>query len=73
LQDLQVKPVEINLLASVRSAGKDETFVSRMRSFDSTGFVLWNVINNIRVGAATNTVRILKKYASLNDVSKTCK
>gem|GEM_PF-6965340 len=55
-------------MASVRSAGKDETFVSRIRSFDSTGFVLWNVADNIRVGAATNAVRILKKHASLNDV-----
>lgn len=50
------------------AAGKDATFVSRIRSFNSTGFVLWNVADNIRVGAATNAVRILKKHASLNDV-----
>ncbi len=52
----------------VDAAGTDETFVSRLRSFDSNAFLMWNVADNIRVGAATNAVRILKKHMSVNQV-----
>ncbi|WP_367362108.1 aspartate-semialdehyde dehydrogenase [Mesotoga sp.] len=43
-------------------AGSDLVHVSRLRSFDSNRFLLWNVADNIRVGAATNAVRILKTH-----------
>ena len=55
LTDERFTPVEI--------AGSDLVYVSRIRSFDSHRFLLWNVADNIRVGAATNAVRILKMHA----------
>lgn len=51
---------------AVDAAGTDMTFVSRVRSFDNTHFLQWNVADNVRVGAATNTVRILLRHAALN-------
>ena len=46
--------------------GTDSVFVSRLRAFDDTRFLCWNVADNIRVGAATNAVRILLKHKELN-------
>jgi aspartate-semialdehyde dehydrogenase len=46
------------------SRGKDEVFVGRIRR-DSTvknGLNLWIVADNLRKGAATNAVQILKKW-----------
>lgn len=46
-------------------AGSDITVVSRLREI--SGFVsFWVVADNIRVGAATNAVRILKKHYEIN-------
>ncbi|MEG1932698.1 MAG: Asd/ArgC dimerization domain-containing protein, partial [Pygmaiobacter sp.] len=44
------------------SAGKNDVFVGRMRRDDSVenGLNLWVVADNIRKGAATNTVQIAK-------------
>lgn len=44
-------------------AGKNETFVGRIRQdlFDKSILHLWVVADNLRVGAATNTIRILQK------------
>ena len=42
-------------------AGSDIVYVSRIRVLDENRFVFWNVADNIRVGAATNAVRILKR------------
>ena len=53
---------------AVDAAGTDTTFVSRVRSFDDTHFLQWNVADNVRVGAATNAVRILLRHAALNGV-----
>ena len=53
---------------AVDAAGTDTTFVSRVRSFDDTHFLMWNVADNVRVGAATNAVRILQRHAALNGV-----
>jgi aspartate-semialdehyde dehydrogenase len=47
-------------------AGTDLTAVSRVRSFDNTRFLMWNVADNIRTGAATNAVRIMLKHRELN-------
>ena len=53
---------------AVDAAGTDTTFVSRVRSFDDRHFLQWNVADNVRVGAATNAVRILLKHAELNGI-----
>ena len=47
-------------------AGTDLTAVSRVRAFDNTRFLMWNVADNIRTGAATNAVRIMLKHRELN-------
>ncbi|MBQ8089523.1 MAG: aspartate-semialdehyde dehydrogenase [Pyramidobacter sp.] len=54
---------------AVDAAGTDTTFVSRVRSFDDRHFLQWNVADNVRVGAATNAVRILLKHAGMNGVA----
>ena len=46
----------------------DITFVCRLRAFDKNSVLFWNVADNIRVGAATNAVRILIKHMKLNGV-----
>ncbi len=50
-------------------AGTDQSFISRLRSFDDRRFLCWNVADNIRVGAATNAVRILQRHAALNELN----
>ncbi|MBT1248429.1 MULTISPECIES: aspartate-semialdehyde dehydrogenase [unclassified Thermosipho (in: thermotogales)] len=40
--------------------GKDIVYVSRLRQFDDYTFSIWNVADNVRVGAATNAIRILE-------------
>jgi aspartate-semialdehyde dehydrogenase len=44
----------------IDAAGKDETFVGRIRQDPSVenGLVMWVVADNIRKGAATNAVQI---------------
>lgn len=48
--------------------GSDLTYICRVRAFDNISFSFWNVADNVRVGAATNAVRILKKHMELNGV-----
>lgn len=55
-----------NFATPVETAGSDLTYVSRLRTFDDRHFLIWNVADNIRVGAATNAVRILKKHLEIN-------
>jgi len=62
LKDDIITPLEV--------AGSDLTFVSRLRSFDDKRFLMWNIADNIRVGAATNAVRIMLKHAFLNRLSR---
>ena len=47
------------------ASGKDEVYVGRVRLDDSVknGLNLWIVADNIRKGAATNAVQILKQFA----------
>ncbi|HDM69981.1 MAG TPA: aspartate-semialdehyde dehydrogenase, partial [Thermotogales bacterium] len=47
-------------------ADTDEVYISRIRMLDERRFVFWNVADNIRVGAATNAVKILEKHLELN-------
>lgn len=55
-----------NLVTPVDVAGKNETYVCRLRAADERSILFWNVADNIRVGAATNAVRILLKHAEMN-------
>ncbi len=55
-----------DLVTPLDAQGTDSVFVSRLRAFDDTRFLCWNVADNIRVGAATNAVRILLKHGELN-------
>ncbi|PNR94461.1 aspartate-semialdehyde dehydrogenase [Petrotoga sp. 9PWA.NaAc.5.4] len=47
-------------------AGSDTTYVSRLRKPEKNCFLMWIVADNIRVGAATNALRILFKHKELN-------
>ncbi|HHX59029.1 MAG TPA: aspartate-semialdehyde dehydrogenase [Candidatus Moranbacteria bacterium] len=53
---------------AINADGRDETFVGRIRRDESvpSGVNLWVVADNIRKGAATNTVQIAKKYIEYN-------
>lgn len=48
------------------SDGSDITWVGRLRSLGEGSFLFWNSADNVRVGAATNAVRILKHHRTLN-------
>lgn len=58
VHDYIITPIEV--------AGDDYVHVSRIRLFDAHTFGLWVVADNLRVGAATNAVRILKLHSQLN-------
>ncbi len=58
LTDGDITPIDI--------AGSDLTFISRIRTFNNKSLLFWNVADNIRVGAATNAVRIMMKHMELN-------
>ena len=48
----------------------DDSFVCRLRhGTDKKSVAFWNVAHNIRVGAATNAVRIMKKMIELNSAN----
>jgi len=51
----------------INAAGKDETFVGRIRRDESveSGVNLWVVADNIRKGAATNTVQIAQELIKM--------
>jgi len=51
------------------ATGKDETFVGRIRNdvFDSKILHMFVVADNLRVGAATNAVRIAQKWIELEE------
>ncbi|MDO5714192.1 MAG: aspartate-semialdehyde dehydrogenase [Tissierellia bacterium] len=52
---------------TINTEGKDEVFVGRIRRDESieNGINLWCTADNIRKGAALNTVQILEKYINL--------
>ena len=51
------------------ATGKDETFVGRIRNdvFDKRILHMFVVADNLRVGAATNAVRIAQKWIELEE------
>lgn len=56
--DEYISPIEV--------AGTDNTYVSRLRKPEDKTFLMWVIADNIRVGAATNAIRILLKHKELN-------
>ncbi|KAF2956973.1 aspartate-semialdehyde dehydrogenase [Marinitoga sp. 38H-ov] len=54
-----------NLITPLNVADTDITYVSRLRQMDEKTFLIWVVADNVRVGAATNAVRILLKHYEL--------
>ncbi|HOO32565.1 MAG TPA: aspartate-semialdehyde dehydrogenase [Thermotogota bacterium] len=55
-----------DLKTPIEVAGSDNTYISRIRKMDNGVFMIWVVADNIRVGAATNAVRILMEHRRLN-------
>jgi len=56
-----VKYLEEDFITPLELGDSDYSFVCRLRrGVDDYSLTFWNVANNIRVGAATNAVRILK-------------
>jgi len=55
-----------DIVTPIEIADTDEVYISRIRMLDERRFVFWNVADNIRVGAATNAVKILEKHLELN-------
>jgi aspartate-semialdehyde dehydrogenase len=51
----------------INCSDKNETFVGRIRKdiYEDNILHLWVVADNLRVGAATNSVRIAKKWIEL--------
>jgi len=58
-----------DIITPVDTKGTDTTVVGRVRQFDNRTFMFWVVADNIRVGAATNALRILIKHRKLNERS----
>lgn len=56
-------PANLEYPTPLMAAGKDDTFVGRLRSdlFDPFTLSMWVVSDNLRKGAATNAVQILEK------------
>jgi aspartate-semialdehyde dehydrogenase len=53
----------------LNASGKNDTFVGRIRvdNFDPKILHLWIVADNLRVGAATNAVRIAKEWIKMQE------
>ena len=54
------------LITPLEIAGSDITWVTRLRHSGDRKFFIWVVADNVRVGAATNAVRILQKHFEIN-------
>ncbi|HRF58252.1 MAG TPA: Asd/ArgC dimerization domain-containing protein, partial [Campylobacterales bacterium] len=62
-------PSESEYPMPLHATGKNETFVGRIRvdNFDPKILHLWIVADNLRVGAATNAVRIAKEWIKIEE------
>ncbi|MFW6263303.1 MAG: aspartate-semialdehyde dehydrogenase, partial [Thermotogota bacterium] len=56
----------VDIVTSSEAAGTDITYVSRVRKMAPRVFMIWVVADNIRVGAATNALRILAEHRRIN-------
>ncbi len=61
--------VHEDIVTPIEVEKDDYVHVSRIRLFDAHTFGMWVVADNLRVGAATNAVRIMEKHIELNKVS----
>lgn len=61
------KPYEGKYPMPLNASGKDQTFVGRIRNdlYDKSILHMWVVADNLRVGAATNAVKIAKKWIEM--------
>lgn len=61
------KPYEGLYPMPINATGKDQTFVGRIRNdlYDKSILHMWIVADNLRIGAATNAVRIAKKWIEM--------
>ncbi|SHH39024.1 aspartate-semialdehyde dehydrogenase [Thermosipho atlanticus] len=66
MEESQDVIVTEDILTPIDAAGTDFVFVSRLRKIDNNRFSFWNVADNIRVGAATNAVKILMYMVGLS-------
>lgn len=57
-----------NIITPLEIVNEKITYVSRLRQLNERTFLIWVMANNVRVGAATNAVRIMKKHIELNGV-----
>lgn len=55
-----------DIVTPLEAAGSDITYVSRVRKMGKDVFMIWVVADNIRVGAATNALRILAEHRRIN-------
>ncbi|MGB9614923.1 MAG: aspartate-semialdehyde dehydrogenase, partial [Fervidobacterium sp.] len=56
-----------DIITPIEVEKDDYVHVSRVRLFDAHTFGIWVVADNLRIGAATNAVRILEKHLQLNN------
>ena len=58
---------EDGIITPLDIVNSDESHIARLRfGFDNHSINFWNVANNLRVGAATNAIRIMEKHIELN-------
>lgn len=64
---IEDKPYEGLYPMPINATGKDQTFVGRIRNdlYDKSILHMWVVADNLRIGAATNAVRIAKKWIEM--------
>lgn len=62
------EPAEMKYPMPLFAAGKDTTYVGRIREnlVFKPGFAMWIVADNIRKGAVTNAVQIAEKILEMN-------
>lgn len=65
-------PSNFEFPTPVEAAGKDPVYVGRIRKdlASENGLVMWVVADNLRIGAALNTVRIAEKLLSMGLIKK---
>lgn len=60
-KDKYLKIYEVDYPTPKQVSGTDEVHIGRIRQIGNKGLSLWLVADNLRVGAATNAIRILEK------------
>jgi aspartate-semialdehyde dehydrogenase len=65
-------PANFEFPTPAEAAGKDPVYVGRIRKdlASENGLVMWVVADNLRIGAALNTVRIAEKLVSMGLINK---